>query len=124
MGKAKLGFLLAGAYALGLAVLVVIGLALPCGTFFRVRHALGKAPSVGHHAAQMVRVAVHAGSLGVKHLPAALGPQGVPQRRHFMRFCTRASEAGSEASFLSRSASAFGSFAPSLVSVVLQDDDT
>ncbi len=124
MGKAKVGFLLAGAYALGLAVLVVIGLALPCGTLHQLRHALGKAPSTGHRAAQMVRVAVHAGSLGMKHLPAAFGPQGVPQRRRSFRFCAHASETDSEGGFLTRSAGAFGSVAPAIVSIVLADDDT
>ena len=123
MGKAKLGFLLAGAYALGLAVLVVIGLSLPCQTRSRVRHALARAPEVGRHAVQMVRVALRAGSLGVKHLPAAFEPQGVPQRRSTMHFCTHAAE-GDSSGLLPLPASAFGSLGPALVRVVLQDDGT
>jgi hypothetical protein len=94
MSKAKLGVLLAGAYGLGLTILLVVGLALPCGTLPRVRTALSRVPAAGHRAAQLVRVAVHAGSLGMKHLPALLEPQGVSPRAHSLRFCVREPWAG------------------------------
>jgi hypothetical protein len=93
MSKAKVGVLLAGAYGLGLAVLLAVGLALPCGTLPHVRTVLSRVPAAGHRAAQLVRVAVHAGSLGVKHLPALLEPQGVSPRPHSVRFCVRESTA-------------------------------
>jgi hypothetical protein len=89
MSKAKLGVLLAAAYGVGLAVLVVVGLALPCGTLPRVRTALSRVPAAGHRAAQLVRIAVHAGSLGLRHLPAVLEPQGVSPRTRSLRFCVR-----------------------------------
>ena len=123
MGKAKLGFLLAGAYALGLAVLVVIGLSLPCETLSWVRRAVAKAPSMGNRAAQVVRVALHAGSLGVKHLPAAFGPQGVSPRRHSTRFCIRDSAGDTEGGLLQLPESSLEGLGPALVRVVLERDD-
>jgi hypothetical protein len=93
MGKAKVAVLLAGAYGVGVAVLLVVGLALPCGTLPRVRTALEKVPEVGHRAALLVRVAAHAGSLGLKHLPL-LEPQGVSPRKHSVRFCAREAAPG------------------------------
>jgi hypothetical protein len=91
MGKAKVGVLLAAAYGVGVVVLLVVALALPCGTLPRVRSALERVPEVGHRAAQLVRVAAHAGSLGLKHLQS-LEPQGVSPRKRTVRFCVR--EAG------------------------------
>jgi hypothetical protein len=88
MGKARVGVLLAAAYGVGVAVLVVVGLALPCGTLPRVRTALGRVPEAGHRAALLVRVAVHAGSLGLKHLPL-LEPQGLSPQPRTLRFCLR-----------------------------------
>lgn len=86
MGKAKLGLLLAGAYALGAAVLLVIALSLPRGTLCSGLH---RVPELSQRAAQLARMAVHAGSLGLKHLPAALEPQGLSPRHRALRFCTR-----------------------------------
>jgi len=95
MGKAKLGVLLGGAYALGLAILLVVGLALPCGTLARVRPAVAAVPQHVERAVQMARVAVHAGALGVKHLPTALGAQGATPPRKLGRFCEREVGVGS-----------------------------
>jgi len=86
MGKAKLGLLLAGAYVLGAALLLVIGFSLPRGTLCVGLH---KVPELSQRAVQLARVAVHAGSLGLKHLPAALEPQGLSPRHRALRFCTR-----------------------------------
>lgn len=121
MGKAKLGFLLAGAYALGLAVLVAIGLSLPGETRCRVERALAKAPSMGRHAAQVVRVAMHAGSLGMKHLPAAFGPQAVPTKRHSSRFCIR--DSAGESGLLQLPEGSLEGLGPALVRVVLERND-
>jgi hypothetical protein len=123
MGKAKLGFLLAGAYALGLAVLVAVGLSLPGETRCRVQRALAKAPSMGRHAAQVVRVAMHAGSLGMKHLPAAFGPQTVPAKRHSSRFCIRDSGGDSESGLLQLPEGSLEGLGPALVRVVLERND-
>ena len=95
MGKAKLGVLLGGAYALGLAILAVVGLALPCGTLARVRPAVAAVPQQVERAVQVARVAVHAGALGMKHLPTLLGPQGAPPRSKVGRFCEREVGVGS-----------------------------
>jgi hypothetical protein len=92
MGKAKLGVLLGGAYALGLAILVVVALSLPCGTFSRVR---ARVPQRLERAVQVVRVAAHAGALGVKHLPAVLGPQGATVHKKAVRYCVRQLDVGS-----------------------------
>ena len=86
MGKAKVGVLLAGAYALGLAILAAGVLALPQGSMCRVVHSV---PQQVAHAAQLVRVAVHAGTLGMKHLPTVLGPQGLGEHRGSSRYCNR-----------------------------------
>ena len=94
MGKTKLAVYLAAAYAFGLALLVAVGLALPCETLPRVRMALARVPEVGHRAVQLVRVAAHAGSLGVRHLPALLDPQGAQVRQRTSRFCLREPQAG------------------------------
>jgi hypothetical protein len=88
MGKARVAVLLAGAYGVGVAVLLIVGLALPCGTLPRVRTALEKVPEAGHRAALLVRVAVHAGSLGLKHLPL-LEPQGLSPHQRTLHFCVR-----------------------------------
>jgi hypothetical protein len=114
MGKAKLGVLLAGAYAFGLALLVAVAMALPCETLPRVRTALCKMPEFGHRAARLVRVAVHAGSLGVKHLPTLLEPQGASSRRHSVRFCTREPAGGC--------GSSLAPLAPTIVRVVVRTD--
>ncbi len=95
MGKAKLGVLLGGAYAFGLAILVVVGLALPCGTFSWVRPAVARVPQHVGRAVQVVRVAVHAGALGVKHLPSVLGPQGATMHKKAVRYCVRELGVGS-----------------------------
>jgi len=90
MGKARVGVLLAAAYGVGVAALVVVALALPSGTFCTALHRM---PEAGHRAALLVRVAVHAGTMGLKHLPF-LEPQGVSPRNHSVRFCVRESPAG------------------------------
>ena len=94
MGKTKLAVSLAAAYGFGLALLVVLALALPCETLPRVRLVLARVPEVSHRALQLVRVAAHAGSLGVRHLPALLEPQGASTRQHASRFCLREPRAG------------------------------
>jgi hypothetical protein len=93
MEKARVAVLLAGAYGVGVAVLFVVCLALPCGTLPRVRTALQRVPEAGHRAALLVRVAAHAGSLGLKHLPL-LEPQGLSPQKHSLRFCVRETPAG------------------------------
>lgn len=90
MGKARVGVLLAAAYGVGVAVLLVVAVALPSGTFCTALH---KMPEVGHRAALLVRVAAHAGTLGLRHLPW-LEPQGVSPRKHSARFCVRENPAG------------------------------
>ncbi|HXX30976.1 MAG TPA: hypothetical protein VEJ89_09690 [Myxococcaceae bacterium] len=73
MSKARLGALLVGAYALGLVLLGMVTLvALPRAARGAVRSAVRRVPDTARSAASVARVAVHAGSLGVKHLPAAL----------------------------------------------------
>lgn len=86
MGKTKLVVHLAAAYAAGLVLLVGLVLALPCP---RVRMALAHFPEAGQRAVQLVRVAAHAGSLGVKHLPTLLEPQGATPRQRMLRYCLR-----------------------------------
>jgi hypothetical protein len=95
MGKARLGVLLAAAYGVGVVLLLTVALALPCGTLPRMRVALARVPEAGHRAAQLVRVAAHAGSLGLRHLPSALEPQGVSPRKRSLRFCVRETASGS-----------------------------
>jgi hypothetical protein len=114
MGKAKLGVQLAGAYVLGLALLVIVAMALPCETLPRVRTALSRMPEMGHRAAALVRVAVHAGTLGVKHLPTILEPQGASSRRHSVRFCTREPVGGC--------GSSLAPLAPTIIRVVVRTD--
>ena len=114
MGKARFAVLLAGAYGVGVAVLLVVGLALPCGTLLRVRTALEKVPEVGHRAALLVRVAAHAGSLGLRHLPL-LEPQGVSPRKHSVRFCVRDAAPGC-------GSSAVPVVGPMLVRVLIEND--
>jgi len=87
MAKANWGVLLGGAYALGLAILLAVVLSLPSGTVCHLHAAVASVPLQAQRAAQLARVAFHAGSLGVKHLPAALGPQGA--RHRGARFCNR-----------------------------------
>ena len=89
MGKAKLAVVLGAAYALGTVGLVGVALALPCGTLPKVRSALDRVPVAIQHVALVARAAVHAGSLGVKHLPTVLEPQGGFTRKHLSNFCLR-----------------------------------
>src|SRR5271166_328361 len=100
MGKAKLGVLLVGAYALGLAVLVAVALALPSGTFSWVRPALASVPQHTNRVAHVVRVAMHAGALGMRHLPEVLGPQGCAVHPKAVRYCTREPHGGCESVIL------------------------
>jgi hypothetical protein len=90
MGKARVAVLLAAAYGVGVAVLVVVALVLPAGTLCTALH---RVPEVGHRAALLVRVAAHAGTLGLKHMPF-FEPQGVSPRKHSVRFCVRERPAG------------------------------
>jgi hypothetical protein len=122
MGKATLGFLLAGAYALGLGILLVIGLSLPGGTLSKVRCALGQVPDFGHRALHLVRVAAHAGALGMSHLPAALEPQGESPHRRSMRFCTREPSSGCGSSLAPIPGSSLGPVLPVVVRLVVRND--
>jgi hypothetical protein len=119
MGKAKLGLLLAGAYAFGLVLLVAVGLSLPKGTLCMGLH---RVPDIGHRAVQLARVAVHAGALGLRHLPAALEPQGLNPHRHSVRFCTREASYGCVRSVLPGPTGVIAPFAPLLLRVVLLKD--
>jgi hypothetical protein len=95
MSKARLGVLLGGAYALGLVLLLVVArVALPCGALAHLHGAVRQAPTAAQHAAHLAQVAVRAGSLGVKHLPAALESQGVLQRKRSMHLCRLQSGGG------------------------------
>jgi hypothetical protein len=87
MSKARLAVLLGGAYALGLVLLVGVAMALPCGKLTRFHSAVRQAPTAAQHAARLAQVAVRAGSLGVKHLPAVLESQGVFQRKRSIHLC-------------------------------------
>ncbi len=121
MGKAKLGVLLAGAYALGLAILVPVALALPAGTLCWVRPALASVPERAQRVAQVARVAVHAGQLGVKHLPAVLSSQGASVRRRSLRFCDRTQTSGCSSRLELPPLGTLRALAPVLVHVVLTD---
>jgi hypothetical protein len=123
MGKAKFGFLLGGAYALGVAILLVIALSLPCGTLPRVRLTLAHIPLAAHHALQLAKVAVHAGQLGVKHLPAALDRQGGTLRRHSGSYCVRQALGGSDSSIIALPVGALTPLGPALVRIVLSEDE-
>ena len=123
MGKAKLGVLLAGAYALGIAILVAVGLALPAGTFAGVRPALEAVPQQAQRAAQLARVAVHAGSLGMKHLPTVLSPQGVGSHRRNARFCNREDKGCCSLRGLPMPLGNAPQMGPILVRVLFNDDD-
>jgi hypothetical protein len=118
MGKAKLGLLLAGAYAFGLVLLLAVGLSLPKGTLCMGLH---RAPSIGHRAVQLARVAVHAGALGLRHLPAALEPQGLNPHRHTARFCTREPQDSCGSSVLP-SLAPLAPLAPTVVRVIVLKD--
>lgn len=94
MGKTKLAVQLAAAYAAGLVLLLALALSLPCETQTRVRTVLARMPAAGQRAVQLVRLAAHAGALGVKHLPALLEPQGATPRHRALRYCSREPQAG------------------------------
>lgn len=94
MTKARVGVLLAGAYGLGLVILLAVGLAIPCETVRDMKSVLSRIPRAGHRAALLARVAARAGSLGLKHLPAVLQPQGISPHEHSQRFCLRERAAG------------------------------
>ncbi|MGO9831842.1 MAG: hypothetical protein ACLPJH_17045 [Myxococcaceae bacterium] len=123
MGKAKLGVLLAGAYALGLAILVAVALALPAGTLCWVRPALASVPQQAQRVAQVARVAVHAGQLGMKHLPAVLVPQGAASHRRTLRFCTREQSGGCGSGLVFPPLGTLRAVAPVLVNVVFTDSE-
>ena len=114
MGKASIGVLLAGAYALGVALLVALALALPKGTLCRVRPTLEAVPAQAQHAAQLARVALHAGGLGVRHLPAALSSTG--QRRDY---CIREQAKSCARQLLTEPFGAVRTVAPVLVRVMV-----
>jgi hypothetical protein len=122
MGKAKLGLLLAGAYSLGLAILLVGALALPCEVQSRVRTAFSRMPEVGHRAARLVRVAAHAGSLGMRHLPALWEPQGAQPRNRTIRFCSREPSTGCGSRLSPGPSGLVGPLAPTIVRVVVLND--
>jgi hypothetical protein len=118
MGKARVGVLLAAAYGVGVAVLLVVALALPSGTFCTALH---RVPEVGHRAALLVRVAAHAGSLGLRHLPF-LEPQGLSPRQRTLRFCVRDAAAQEGAPGCGSSVIRMVAPSPQIVRVVVEND--
>jgi len=102
MSKAKLGVLLAGAYTLGLVLVAVAALvALPHGTRGALLSAVRRVPDTVENAVQVARVAARAGSLGVKHLPAAIEAEGFDiGRRGLFRPCKVARSANQAANAL------------------------
>lgn len=102
MSKAKLGVLLAGAYTLGLALVALAALvALPEGTRGALVSAAARVPDAVENAAQVAGVAVRAGSLGVKHLPAAIEAEAFDLgRRGVFRPCKVARSANQAADAL------------------------
>jgi hypothetical protein len=122
MAKPKVGVLLAGAYALGLALVGVVAvIALSTGAFPRTRSALRHIPRNAQRVADMGRVAVRAGSLGVKHLPAVFEGQAAPSRRSGVRLCALERTGGCGSSPL-RLESVVPTLAP-LIRVVVIDDE-
>ena len=122
MGKAKLGVLLAGAYALGLVLLLVGAMALPCETKSRVRTAFSRMPEAGQRAARLVRVAAHAGSLGIRHLPTFWEPQGASPRTRTLRFCSREPVGGCGSSLAPIPSGSLAPAAPTIVRVIVRND--
>ena len=102
MSKAKLAVLLAGAYTLGLVLVAVAALvALPDGTRGALVSAVRRVPDTVENAVQVARVAARAGSLGVKHLPAAIEAEGFDVgRRGLFRPCKVARSAHQAANAL------------------------
>jgi hypothetical protein len=117
MGKARLGVLLAGAYALGLVLLLVVAVSLPQGT---VCAAIHRVPAAAHRAAALVRVAVRAGSLGMRHLPAALEPLSL--HRHSVRFCSREAADGCGSTLSPVPLPAARRLPSVVVGLIMQDD--
>ena len=113
MGKTKLVVHLAAAYAAGLVLLFALAVALPCP---QMRMALARVPQVGQRAVQLVRVAAHAGSLGVKHLPTLLEPQGATPRHRALRYCLRERASGCGSSLTPPAG-----LVPTVVHLVLDD---
>jgi hypothetical protein len=102
MSKAKLGVLLAGAYTLGLVLAgVAVLVALPQGSTGAFRSAAARVPTAVGSAAEVARVAVHAGSLGLKHLPEAIEAEGFDLgHRELLRPCRMARTATQAANAL------------------------
>jgi hypothetical protein len=86
MSKRKLGLLLTGAYVLGLAMLAA-GALVVLPAFPRAHAAVRQFPGNAQRAARIGQVAVRAGALGLKHLPATLESQGLRSGRPAIRLC-------------------------------------